>query len=75
MNDTNKQDTELFSSWSFGKRNYQIFGIGILTIIIGYVVMLLGDTDSVQSVKIAPWILIIGYCIIIPLSLLYRAKK
>jgi len=32
----------LFSSWSFGKINYQLFGIGLLTIIliIGYCILI-----------------------------------
>ncbi|MDP6853827.1 MAG: DUF3098 domain-containing protein, partial [Candidatus Marinimicrobia bacterium] len=56
----------LFHSWSFGKINYQLFGIGLLVIIIGYILMATGETESYQSVKLAPIILLVGYCVIIP---------
>ncbi len=75
MNDAKKHDLNLFESWSFGKINYLIFGIGVLVIIIGYLVMISGETTSFQSVKLAPIILVIGYCVIIPISILYKPKK
>ena len=64
----------LFHSWSFDKKNYQIFGIGLVIIIFGYIIMATGETDSYQSTKIAPLILTLGYCGIIPLSILYKKK-
>ena len=64
----------LFHSWSFNKTNYQIFGIGLAIIIFGYIMMATGETDSYQSTKIAPLILMLGYCGIIPLSILYKKK-
>jgi len=65
----------LFHSWSFGKINYQLFGIGLFVIILGYIVMATGETESLQSIKIAPLILIIGYCILIPAAILIKPKK
>jgi len=65
----------LFSSWSFGKINYQLFGIGLLTIILGYILMATGETESIQSIKISPIILIIGYCILIPAAILVKPKE
>jgi len=65
----------LFHSWSFGKINYQLFGIGLLVIIFGYIIMAMGDTESFQSVKLSPVILIIGYCVIIPAAILVKPKK
>ena len=60
------------SDWTFTKKNYLLFLIGIIAIFIGYIIMYLGDTTSFQSVKLSPIILIIGYCIIIPASILYK---
>ena len=60
------------NDFSFTKINYTLFSIGILTILIGYLIMYTGDTTSFQSTKLSPIILIIGYCIIIPVSILYR---
>ncbi|NQU67292.1 MAG: DUF3098 domain-containing protein [Candidatus Marinimicrobia bacterium] len=65
----------MFSSWNFNHVNYLLFGIGILVIVIGYLIMITGDTTSFQSVKLAPIILVIGYCVIIPLSIWYKPKN
>jgi len=52
-----------------------IFGIAILSIIIGYLIISYNSVDSIQSTKIGPIILFIGYCIIIPISIMYGQKK
>ena len=70
----NSENKTLFHSWSFGKINYQLFGIGLLIIIIGYIIMITGETESIQSVKIAPLILIVGYCVLIPAAILVKPK-
>ena len=64
----------LFHSWSFDKKNYQLFGIGLIIIIYGYIIMASGETESLQSTKVAPLVLVIGYCVVIPLSILYKKK-
>tara|TARA_B100001758_G_scaffold219601_1_gene207788 strand:- start:315 stop:548 length:234 start_codon:yes stop_codon:yes gene_type:complete len=71
----NTDNKTLFHSWSFGKINYQLFGIGLLVIAIGYIIMATGETDSYQSVKLAPLILILGYCVLIPASILIKPKN
>ena len=71
----NQNNKTLFHSWSFGRINYQLFGIGLLVIILGYIIMATGKTESIQSVKIAPLILIVGYCIIIPVAILVKPKN
>jgi len=70
----NTDNKPLFHSWSFGKINYQLFGIGLFVIILGYIAMASGETESIQSVKIAPLILIVGYCILIPAAILVKPK-
>jgi len=55
--------------------NFIIFGVGILTIIIGYFIMAAGDTYSFQTLTLAPIVLLIGYLVIIPASILYRKKN
>jgi len=60
---------------SFESSNYVIFGIGILTIIVGYFIMATGETYSIQSLTIAPIVLLLGYLVIIPFSLLYKSKR
>ena len=74
MKSWDQNNKSLFHSWSFGKINYQLFGIGLFTIILGYIVMATGETESIQSVKIAPLILIVGYCVLIPAAILVKPK-
>ena len=57
------------------RTNYLILIVGIVTIIVGYLVMNAGDAVSPLSVTIAPIILVIGYCVIIPVGILYRKKR
>ncbi len=58
--------------WPFGKKNYILFTVSLLTIIFGYFLMWSGEVNSFQSVKVAPKILTIGYLVLIPLSILYK---
>ncbi len=75
MKSWDQNNKTLFHSWSFGKINYQLLGIGLFTIILGYIVMATGETESMQSIKIAPLILIFGYCVLIPIAILVKPKK
>ena len=67
---TNKNNNS--NNWPFNKKNYLLFGIGILVIILGYRIMATGEVNSFQSVKLAPILLVIGYLVIIPLSIFYK---
>ncbi len=74
MKQWNTDNKALFHSWSFGKINYQLFGFGLFVIILGYIIMASFETESIQSVKIAPLILILGYCILIPAAILIKPR-
>jgi len=50
-------------------KNYLIFAIAMIVIIIGYITLGQG------SITLAPILLIIGYCVLIPISLIIRDKK
>ena len=65
----------LFNGWSYTKINYILFVSGILMIILGYIIMVTGETNSFQSLSLSPVILLIGYLILIPASLIYKEKK
>ena len=60
--------------WPFNKTNYAIFGIGIIVIIIGYLIISFNGDNSVASTKIGPLMLFVGYCVIIPISVIYSKK-
>lgn len=57
----------IFHSWPFGRKNYLLFLIGVITIVAGYVLMYL-TADIVW----APVVLVIGYCVIIPVSIMIK---
>ena len=70
-----EKNVHLLEGWTFSKKNYVLGGIGLATIIFGYVVMASGTVNSFQSLTLAPIMLFIGYLIIIPIALIYRDKK
>ncbi len=53
----------------FGKRNYLILGAGIVLILLGFLFLAGGD------ITISPILLVIGYCIVIPLGILLPNQK
>ena len=57
----------IFHSWPFGRKNYLLFLIGVMTFVSGYVLMYL-TADIVW----APVMLVIGYCVIIPISIMIK---
>ncbi|HLG93943.1 MAG TPA: hypothetical protein VI546_03815 [candidate division Zixibacteria bacterium] len=53
----------------FGKRNYILFAAGLLVIIAGFIFLGTGDT------VFAPILLVLGYCVIIPVAIIIKDKK
>ncbi|RKX29535.1 MAG: hypothetical protein DRP47_01485 [Candidatus Zixiibacteriota bacterium] len=52
--------------WPFGTRNYIVFAIALVVIILGYVTLAQG------SLTLAPLLLVIGYCVLIPVALIIK---
>ena len=52
--------------WPFGKRNYIFFGAAMLSIIFGYIALGQG------SITLAPILLVLGYCVLVPVSLIIK---
>ena len=53
----------------FGKKNYLWFAIGLLIIIVGYIFLGSG------SITLAPILLVLGYCVIIPIAIIISGEK
>ena len=64
-----KKQAEGFSL-PYTRRNLIIFGAGILTILVGYVFLAQPPVNGFMSLTLAPILLVIGYCILIPVGLL-----
>ena len=54
--------------WPFGRKNYIWFGISLLTMIIGYVLLSQGSTT------LAPLFLVIAYCVLVPIAILIKDR-
>ena len=48
------------------KKNYAIMGAGLATIIVGFISLASG------SITLAPILLVLGYCVLIPVGLLVK---
>ena len=68
----NKNKKTLQFSWPYKRKNYVLFGVGVFVIIVGYLIMYLGDVNSFQSLVISPLLLLAGYLVIIPMALLSK---
>jgi hypothetical protein len=55
--------------------NLRLFGIAVITLVLGYVLLSIGPADSGWSLNIAPIVLIIGYCVLIPLAIFWKPKS
>ena len=70
MTKENKKNIQL--TWPYKRKNYVLFGVGVFVIIVGYLIMYLGEVNSFQSLVISPLLLLVGYLVIIPIALLIR---
>lgn len=59
----------------FGKENFIIIGIGIVVLIIGYFFLSQSPADGTGPMVIAPVLLVLGYCVIIPYGILKKPKS
>ena len=53
----------------FTKKNYYLFALGLLIIVVGFITLRMG------SITLAPILLVLGYCVIIPLSIIVDWRK
>ena len=56
------------------KINYIIIGVGLLFIIFGYIALSEKTVEGFFPLVVAPIFLVIGYCIIIPIGIMYQRK-
>ena len=53
----------------FSKKNYTLFAIGLAVIALGYITLGYG------SITLAPILLVLGYCVIIPIAIIINGGK
>lgn len=59
---------------NFNTKSYLFFGIGLLLIVIGYITLPLSE-NAWYSLTLSPILILAGYCVFIPLAILYRKPK
>ena len=52
----------------FGKANMVLFAFGLLSVILGFITLASG------SETLAPILLVLGYCVIIPVAIIWKDK-
>jgi Protein of unknown function (DUF3098) len=70
-------------NWPFGKKNYILFGMGLLSIILGYITLANTAVDPDPSdsswgqifLTLSPALLILGYGVLIPISIITGGKQ
>ncbi len=65
-----KSSTKLYD-----KRNYTLLVIGVVVVILGYVALSLKPNDGIFTMNVAPVLLIVGYCVILPIALFIRPSS
>jgi hypothetical protein len=62
-------------SLPFTRINYLGLGIGLVIVVIGYICLAQPPWDGFVSLTLAPILLFLGYCVVIPVSILLREPK
>lgn len=56
----------------FGKENFILIGIGLFVILLGYIALAIGPVEGFLPLVVAPVLLVLGYCVIIPVGILFK---
>ncbi|RKZ21406.1 hypothetical protein DRQ16_03650 [bacterium] len=64
-----KKETQRKSKLEFTWKNWTLFGVSILSILVGYIYLARG------SITLAPILLVAGYVVLLPLSLVIDQLK
>jgi uncharacterized membrane protein HdeD (DUF308 family) len=58
----------------FDKSNYQILGGGLLCIVLGFIALAQDPWNGTMPLVVAPILLVLGYCVLIPIGILFRRR-
>ena len=56
----------------FTRKNWAIFALALATIILGYILLSIPPADGILSLTLAPILLVVGYCVLVPMAILRR---
>ena len=70
---TSKQQKREFT-FPLEKQNFMIIGLGILVLLVGYFLMSANSVDGFMPTVVAPILLVLGYCVVIPYGILKKTQ-
>ena len=56
----------------FTRKNLNLFLAGLASIVVGYALLSIPPADGFLSLTMAPILLVVGYCVLIPAAILVR---
>ena len=59
----------------YGQRNYILLATGIFVICLGYIALGIKPEDGFMTMTLAPFLLVGGYCIILPIALFLKPSE
>jgi len=65
---------KLDSIFPLERENFIILGVGLLVIILGYIALSENKVEGFMPLVVAPLLLVVGYCVIVPFGIMYRKK-
>ena len=64
-----------FNELPFTRQNWVFLAAGLVSIALGYIFLRMPPADGFFSLTLAPVLLVLGYCALVPLAILHRDKK
>lgn len=59
----------------YGSRNYLLLTVGLVLIVAGYICLGWKPKDGTLTMNVAPILLVIGYCVVVPIALFIKPEK
>lgn len=69
------KDRKLLPPTTLGWQNLALFLAGLVVLVIGYILLSVAPWDNPISRSLAPVVLLLGYLVIFPVAIFYRAKR
>ena len=63
------------STLPFTRRNWRLFFLGLAVIVLGYIFLRIPPAEGFFSLTLAPILLVIGYCVLVPIAILIGEGK
>ena len=60
---------------SLDSKNYMIIGGGLVAILLGYIALSMEPWNGFMALTVAPILLVLGYCVLIPLGIIYKKSS